>query len=69
MRQEVIDAKTEATQAHYLYDVGAITKDEALQRVTQFVDLHNEAAIRLGKEYKMKARTITADFFLRKPIR
>ena len=69
MQEKVQEAKHQANQAQYLYQLGSITKEEALERVTPYVELHNEAATRIAKEYKMRPRTITAKSFLRSPIR
>jgi hypothetical protein len=61
--KEIMKAK--ADEAAHLYRIGKITREEALKDVQPYIDLVNEASIRIAKKYNMKPKKVYVSQFLR----
>lgn len=65
MIPEVQAAKEKAEEARYLLKIGGISLVEAKFRCKEYIDMVNEGAKRLSKEYGNTYRPVSVSSFLR----
>lgn len=65
MKAEVAEAMQKAHEARSMLRVGQITFDEAKLRVQPYIDLVNEGAKKMSKQYGNPFRKVSVTGFLR----
>lgn len=65
MTEEVLEMKIKAEHASYLYNIGAIDREEAKKEIMPYLNKVNEKALELAKKYHQKPKKVTFSTFIR----
>lgn len=65
MTDEVLEMKLRAEHASYLYNIGAITREEAKKEIMPYLNKVNEKAIEIAKKYNQRPKKVTFNTFVR----
>ena len=65
MNDEIFKMKQEAEHYSYLYNIGAITREEAKEHIQTYLDKGNTKSKELAKKYNQKPKKVTFRIFVR----
>ena len=65
MKPKITALQIEARKARFEYFREHISKEDAVQRIQPYIDAVNEGAVRIAKEFRMKAKKVAISGYLR----